>query len=107
MQLGAFDGDRLVGQLGMQVARYGVAELGMMVAEDWRGRGVGSALMVAAIDWAKTNGAHKIALQHWPDNDAARALYEKFGFEQEGYLRRHYRRKDGSIRDAVVMGLVL
>jgi RimJ/RimL family protein N-acetyltransferase len=37
----------------------------------------------------------------------ARALYEKYGFVQEGYLRRQYPRKNGEIWDAVVMGLLL
>ena len=38
---------------------------------------------------------------------AALALYRKFGFEQEGYLRSHYRRANGELWDAVVMGLLL
>jgi RimJ/RimL family protein N-acetyltransferase len=105
--LGAFEGDALVGQLGLHIAPYGVADLGMMVSAEWRGRGVGSALLTAAIDWARTSDAHKISLQHWPHNERARALYERFGFEQEGYLRRHYRRRNGELWDAVVMGLLL
>ncbi|HEV8649497.1 MAG TPA: GNAT family N-acetyltransferase [Actinomycetes bacterium] len=100
-------GGRAVGQLGIELARYGVADLGMLVAEGWRGRGVGSALMEAAIGWARDAGAHKIALQVWPHNQAGIALYEKFGFEREGYLRRHYRRRSGELWDAVVMGLLL
>jgi RimJ/RimL family protein N-acetyltransferase len=47
---------------------------------------------------------HKIALQVWPHNEAALALYRSSGFEQEGYLRQHYRRKNGELWDAVVMG---
>ncbi|HEV3351894.1 MAG TPA: GNAT family N-acetyltransferase [Acidimicrobiales bacterium] len=103
----AEDGSRIVGELGIEVAGYGVADFGMMVASDARGRGVGAALMAVAIDWAREAGAHKIALQVWPHNEAAIALYRKFGFEQEGYLRRHYRRRSGELWDAVVMGLVL
>ena len=91
----------------MEILSYGVADLGMLVTPDWRGRGVGSALLTAGIDWARAAGAHKISLQHWPHNDTARALYERFGFEQEGYLRRHYRRKNGELWDAAVMGLLL
>jgi len=88
----------LVGNLGLHLPRYNVADLGMNVKDGHRGR---------AIVWARESGAHKIALQHWPHNTAARALYEKYGFEQEGYLRRHYPRKNGEIWDAVVMGLQL
>jgi len=98
---------RMVGELGIEVRRYGVAELGMMVAADARGGGAGSALLAAAIDWARTAGAHKVSLQVWPHNEAALALYRKFGFDQEGYLHRHYRRRNGELWDAVVMGLPL
>jgi RimJ/RimL family protein N-acetyltransferase len=100
-------GGELVGQLGLHLARYGVADLGMLVAAGWRGRGVGTALLRAAVDTARAAGAHKIALQVWPHNAAALALYEKFGFQREGYLRRHYRRRSGELWDAVVMGLPL
>lgn len=97
----------IVGMLGMHLLRYRVADLGMNVQEGYRGQGIGSALVEQAIGWARSAGAHKIALQHWPHNNAARALYDKYGFEQEGYLRRHYPRNNGEIWDAVVMGLLL
>jgi RimJ/RimL family protein N-acetyltransferase len=97
----------IVGELGMELAPYGVADLGMAVAQAWRGRGIGGALLDAGIRWARKAGAHKVALQVWPHNRAAIALYEKFGFEREGVLRRHYRRRNGELWDAVVMGLQL
>lgn len=104
----AVDADgALIANLGIELARYGVAALGMCVADGWRGQGVGRALMDAAIDWARTAGAHKVELQMWPHNEAARLLYERMGFVQEGYLRRHYPRKNGELWDAVIMGLVL
>jgi ribosomal protein S18 acetylase RimI-like enzyme len=64
-------GGQPVGELGLHLARYGVADLGMAVAAGWRGRGVGSALLAEAIDQARTAGAHKVALQVWPHNAAA------------------------------------
>ena len=91
-----------VGELGLHLAPYGVADLGMAVAAGWRGRGVGGALLAEAIERAGAAGAHKLALQVWPHNTAAIALYERFGF-----LRRHYRRRSGELWDAVVMGLRL
>jgi RimJ/RimL family protein N-acetyltransferase len=100
-------GGELVGQLDLRLARYGVADLGMLVAAGWRRRGVGSALLAEAIDRARKAGAHKLALQVWPHNAAALALYERFGFRREGYLTRHYRRRSGELWDAVIMGLPL
>jgi RimJ/RimL family protein N-acetyltransferase len=96
-----------VGGLGLHLAPYGVADLGMAVAAAWRGRGIGSALLAEAIDRARKAGAHKVALQVWPHNSAAIALYERFGFQREGYLTRHYRRRSGELWDAVIMGLRL
>src|SRR6185436_8780038 len=44
------DGDgRLVGMLHVEVSRFGFGELGMCVDRDWRGRGVGTALVQAAV----------------------------------------------------------
>jgi RimJ/RimL family protein N-acetyltransferase len=100
-------GDQLVGHIGLVVAGYGVADLGMHVAAGWRRRGVGSALLRAGVDWARRAGAHKVALQVWPHNAAAIALYERFGFQREGLLHRHYRRRSGELWDAIVMGLPL
>jgi RimJ/RimL family protein N-acetyltransferase len=100
------DGE-IVGLIGLHPEPYGVVDLGMQVLDGHRGQGIGSALLERGIEWARASGAHKMALQHWPHNERARALYEKYGFVQEGYLRRHYPRKDGDLWDAVVMGLLL
>ncbi len=97
---------QLVGVLGLRLRR-GVAGLGMLVAEAWRGRGVGSSLMEAALAWAAGEHAHKVFLEVWPHNAAAVALYRKYGFVEEGRLHRHYRRRNGELWDALQMGLVL
>ena len=85
----------------------GHADLGMQVAQAYRGLGVGTVLVSAIVDWAHANRAHKVTLQVWPHNEAARSLYEHLGFLQEGRLRRHYRRNTGELWDTIVMGLVL
>ena len=56
---------------------------------------------------ARDLGAHKVALQVWPHNEAARRLYLRHGFVEEGLLRRHYPRRNGELWDAVIMGLIL
>lgn len=99
-------GGELVGLLGVEVRR-GIAELGMMVDARWRARGVGSKLLEACIAWATEHEAHKISLTVWPHNSAARALYRKYGFDEEAMFRRHYRRRNGQLWDAIGMGLVL
>jgi ribosomal protein S18 acetylase RimI-like enzyme len=89
------------------VESFGFGEIGMMVAADWRGRGVGTALVVAAIDWARARGLHKLTLSVFPHNDAAIALYRKFGFVEEGRRMKQIRRANGELWDLIEMGLLL
>lgn len=95
---------RIVGMLGVEVSRFGFGELGMLVDSEWRGRGVGSALVRAAIERARGQGLHKLCLEVFPTNTAAIGLYRKFGFVEEGRRSKHYRRASGELWDAIVMG---
>ncbi len=97
---------RIIGGLFMS-DDAGLAHLGMAVADGYRGKGVGRALVTAGIDWARAQGCHKVALEMWPHNDRARRLYTWAGFIEEGRLRRHYRRHSGALWDVVAMGLIL
>jgi len=96
-----------VGSLHVDATRFGVGELGMAVARPWRRRGVGSALLTAAIERARGEGLHKLSLEVFPHNEAAIALYRKFGFLEEGRRVKHYRRANGELWDSIVMGLLL
>jgi len=97
----------LVGELRVEPTYFGYGEIGMMVAAGWRGRGVGTALVAAAIDWARERGLHKLSLGVFPHNEAAIALYRKFGFADEGRRIEHIRRANGEQSDLVEMGLLL
>jgi RimJ/RimL family protein N-acetyltransferase len=79
-----------------------VADLGLMVAKDARRRGVGRALLVAAVEWARSCGVRKLELHVFPWNEAAIQLYERFGFEREGYRKGHYHRAGEDV-DAILM----
>jgi RimJ/RimL family protein N-acetyltransferase len=103
----AVAGTEIVGSLHVGLSRFGFGEIGMAVAREWRGRGVGSALLVAAIEWAREHGLHKLSLDVFAHNAAAIALYRKFGFVEEGRRVKHYRRASGQLWDSLVMGLLL
>lgn len=98
---------RVVGSAGLRRIVPGLFELGMSLHPEWRRHGIGSALMRQLIRWARDHRAYKLTLQVWPHNEAAIALYERFGFRREGHLRRHWRRRNGELWDAYVMGLVI
>jgi [ribosomal protein S18]-alanine N-acetyltransferase len=78
-------------------------ELGMLVRADRRRQGVGDALVLACIQWAKDHGARRIVLHVFPHNEGGIALYEKHGFAHRGMVRRSYRRKSGEQWDAYRM----
>ncbi len=60
-----------------------IPELTIAVAADWRGRGVGTALLAALLDAARTAGVAAVSLSVEPTNPAVR-LYEHHGFVRVG-----------------------
>ena len=75
----------------------------MAVRDDWQGRGVGTALMEAALDLADNwLNLARIELNVYTDNEIGIALYERFGFEIEGTHRR-YAFRNGVYVDAYSM----
>jgi [ribosomal protein S18]-alanine N-acetyltransferase len=103
----ALASDDLVGLIFVIESGFGFGEIGMMVAEPWRGHGVGTALVAAAIEWARGHALHKLTLSVFPQNTAAIALYRKFGFVEEGRHPKHIRRASGELWDLIDMGLPL
>jgi putative acetyltransferase len=86
--------------------RRHVGDMGMMVRDDWQGKGIGSALMAAMVDLADNwLNLVRIELTVYTDNAAAVGLYQKFGFAIEGTLRR-YAFRDGEYVDAYTMARV-
>jgi len=89
-----------------KASRHSV-EISMSVASDWRGRHVGTALLQAAIEWAKNSSIVKrMDLIVFERNTTAIHLYEKFGFEKEGLLRKSIYR-DGKYLNSYIMALLL
>lgn len=103
----ALSGDRVVGQLTLtrnrSIYRH-MAELGMSVHADFRGKGVGIELMEGAKDWARAFGVEKLCLNVVPDNARAIRFYEKVGFEAEGMRAGHAKLSYG-YEDLLEMGL--
>jgi RimJ/RimL family protein N-acetyltransferase len=98
---------QIIGMLHVDVSRHGFGDFGMLVDRDWRGRGAGSALVQAAIDWARGQQLHKLCLEVFAHNTVAIGLYRKFGFVEEGRRLKQYRRANGELWDSIVMGLAL
>ena len=103
----ACSGDEVIGQLGLYAAshprRRHVGDIGMGVRDDWQGRGVGTALLGAAIDLAdRWLQLRRLELEVYADNTAGIALYARHGFIEEG-RHRDFAFRDGAFVDALSM----
>lgn len=79
--------------------------LGIGILAQYRGLGIGRALMSATIAAAFSRGMSRIELTVRADNDRAISLYRHFGFVTEGHLR-HHMLVDGQFHDSLVMSLI-
>lgn len=80
--------------------------LGMGLIPEFRGQGLGSQLLSAVLDHAKKIGLEKVELHVYTSNMAAIALYKRFGFEEEGLIKK-YRKIDGQYFDCLAMAKFL
>jgi putative acetyltransferase len=107
MLVAAVEG-KVVGNLGLHFAsksprRRHAGAIGLAVRDDHQGRGVGSALMRAALELADGwLNFQRLELTVYADNVAAMALYKKFGFVIEGTFRA-YAFRDGQYVDSYAM----
>ncbi len=70
------------------------------VLPEWRRRGIGGLLMLAVMELSREVGATVATLEVRISNEAARTLYQRFGFRPVG-VRPHYYSDNGE--DALVM----
>ena len=93
------DGGEIAGYGGVTVAAD-TADIGnIAVAENYRGGGIGTALVQKLCEKAKTRGAEKVFLEVRVSNSAAMKLYLKCGFVGAYARTRYY--PDGE--DCLVM----
>lgn len=102
--------ERAVGNIWMRgsivPARAHAAEVGIAVVPSHRGCGIGSRLLEAGLGWARGRGLQRVELKVHAENEGARRLYERFGFEIEGRHRALFQ-KQGRLMDALSMALLL
>ena len=98
----------VVGCLGFEngqlrrIAHRGI--LGVSVRREWRGRGIGTALLRSLLDWAETNPLiEKIGLSVFANNRDAVRLYKNLGFLEEGRQPREMKLGPGEYTDNILM----
>jgi GNAT superfamily N-acetyltransferase len=100
--LTAWRDEKLLGSISIDVSGGGLEGARLRwfgVAEGARGTGLGKQLMARAISHADTVTAGPVWLTTFEGLDAARALYERFGFQFQAY--RDEDQGQGDIRELV------
>ena len=110
LMLVALDGDRIIANASVErnrIPRYSHrAELSITVLREFWGRGIGTAMMQRLIEFSRDSGAEIIYLDVRADNERAKALYRKFGFESVGIFKNYFKIKNDRF-DAEIMTLLL
>ena len=92
----AFDEGELIGTGAVSVVsgkpRFAHrSEIAISVRKDYWGKGIGTGIMNILMDFAKKSGAEVLELEVRSDNEAAIALYKKFGFEKIGTNKKFFK----------------
>jgi RimJ/RimL family protein N-acetyltransferase len=91
-------------ELRKRLAHRGM--FGISIRKQWRGRGVGEAVLRALLDWATKNPRiEKVSLAVLADNANAIALYRKLGFKEEGRRVREIKFGEGQYKDDLLMAV--
>jgi len=100
---------QVVGMAGLHVGtrkQRHTGNVGMMVHDQFQGRGIGRELLEMLLHVADNFlGLTRVELEVYPDNIRAVRLYESCGFEHEGRKRKAVWRH-GEHQDILVMGRV-
>jgi RimJ/RimL family protein N-acetyltransferase len=91
---------------GNRAATRYASGIGISVDVEWRDKGVGTALMRHAVEWARQHPTlQRLELEVFEENARALHVYQKLGFAIEGLKRRAYF-KDGAFVNAYMMALI-
>jgi RimJ/RimL family protein N-acetyltransferase len=102
---------QVVGSLGMRGnkrrATRHVVSIGIAVHPQFRGQGIGSALLQRGLEWAKETGTvRRIELTVYARNEGAIRLYQRCGFVEEGRHRDTFC-KSGEYIDSLTMAMLI
>ena len=96
----ALDGANVIGYAGCWISFEEAQITNIAIAPEYRGQGVGTALMAKLIALVKDRGVTAMTLEVRPSNAPARALYAHYGFREAG-VRKKYYHDNGE--DAIIM----
>ncbi|KAJ53018.1 RimJ/RimL family protein N-acetyltransferase [Clostridium tetanomorphum] len=92
---------------GARERNFHVGEFGVSVLKKYWGNSIGEELIKYLINWSKNSRIiRKINLRVRTDNTRGIYLYKKFGFLEEGVLKRDFLIND-VFYDSLLMGMII
>lgn len=79
------------------------AEFGICILKEYWGFGIGKILLENILEYAKSAEIKKVSLYVVETNTKAIGLYKKYGFVEEGILKKDRIHKDGHYYNTVIM----
>lgn len=100
-------GDNIVGDATLHRRKAGwtshVGKVRIVIDKDYRGKGLGTALLEELISFAKTAGLGLLVTEVMATQTAALAALKTLGFEKEAVLYNHVKDQEGKEHNLVVM----
>ncbi len=87
---------------GKREETAGELHLGLHIREEYRGKGIGTQMLVYAVDWARERGFRKVKATIFTPNNRSIKLFSNAGFSEEG-TRTHKIMIGNECVDKVVM----
>ena len=100
--LAAKEENTLLGYISLYTILDEAEIANVCVYPEFRGKGIGKALVSEAMDFCRKNGAVKLMLEVRKSNTVAISLYESLGFIPVGVSKNHYKLPT---EDAILMNL--
>jgi ribosomal protein S18 acetylase RimI-like enzyme len=80
-----------------------VADIQLIIAQEWRRYGLGTALARSIFDAARDLGAAKVIVEILEEQTAGQAIFVRMGFHFEGRLSDHVRDRTGGRHNLVLL----
>lgn len=109
LALAAEVADEIIGSLSFENGPFKrmshTGTFGISIRRDWRGKGIGTAMLEALLEWAGGNPLiEKVGLAVFSTNTGAIELYTRLGFVEEGRRAKEIKIGPGKYVDEVLMG---
>lgn len=81
--------------------------LNIVLDEAWQGLGIAAEVLDTVMDELRADGMRLLYLEVRESNHPARRLYQRLGFQSNGFRQNYYRTVSGGREDAILMSRML